>query len=78
MRKISLKSFCKINLTLKVLKKLKNGYHEIETLITFCNPHDEITIKETKNISDKISFSGKFKKKNKQKIEHNHKNFTFA
>ena len=62
MKKISLKSFCKINLTLRVLKKLKNGYHEIETLITFCKPHDEITISRTRNISDKITFSGKFKK----------------
>ena len=62
MKKISFKSFCKINLTLKVLKKLKNGYHEIETLITFCKPCDQITISKTKNISDKITFSGKFKK----------------
>ena len=63
MKKIKLKSFCKINLTLRVLKKLRNGYHEIETLVTFCDPHDEITVKETKKNTDKITFSGKFKKK---------------
>jgi len=56
-----IKSYCKINLSLKVLKKLKSGYHSIASLITFCNLYDEISIKITKNLEDKIIFSGKFK-----------------
>ena len=62
MKKFSLKSFCKINLILRVLKKLKNRHHEIETLITFCNPYDKITIRKIRNLNDKIIFSGKFKR----------------
>ena len=56
-----IKSYCKINLSLKVLKKLKNGYHSISSLITFCNLYDEISIRITKNLIDEITFSGKFK-----------------
>jgi len=58
--KYNLKSYCKINLTLKVLKKLKNGFHNIESLVTFCNLHDKITISKIKSTNDKIIFSGKF------------------
>ena len=57
-----IKSYCKINLSLKVLKKLNNGYHKIESFITFCNLHDTIFVSQTKNKKDKIHFSGKFKK----------------
>ena len=62
MKKFKIKSFCKVNLTLKVLKKLSNGYHSIRSLITFCNPYDEILISKINDAEDKISFSGKFKK----------------
>ena len=62
MKNIKIKSYCKINLFLRVIKKLKNGYHNITSLITFCNLHDLISISETKNLKDKVSFSGKFKK----------------
>ena len=62
MKRINIKSFCKVNLTLKVLKKLNNGYHRIESLITFCEIFDLISISTTKNTSDEIFFSGKFKK----------------
>jgi len=57
-----IKSYCKINLSLRVLKKLNNGYHNIMSLITFCNLHDIISISKIGNLKDKISFSGKFKK----------------
>tara|TARA_Y100000590_G_scaffold463060_1_gene628812 strand:- start:3907 stop:4764 length:858 start_codon:yes stop_codon:yes gene_type:complete len=57
-----IKSFCKINLFLKVVKKLSNGYHNIVSLITFCNLHDIISISKTSNLNDKISFTGDFKK----------------
>jgi len=59
---IKIKSYCKINLTLKVLKKLNSGYHNIISLITFCDLYDVISISRIRNLKDKISFSGKFKK----------------
>ena len=62
MKNFKIKSYCKINLTLRVLKKLNNGYHNIMSLITFCDLHDVISISKIKNLNDKISFSGKFKK----------------
>ena len=70
MKNFKIKSYCKINLSLRVLKKLKNGYHKIMSLITFCDLHDLISISEISNLKDKISFSGKFKKGiNKKKIQ---------
>ena len=62
MNKFKIKSFCKINLFLKVVKKLNNGYHNIKTLITFCNLYDVINISIAKGAKDNIIFSGKFKK----------------
>ena len=62
MKNFQIKSYCKINLSLKVVKRLNNGYHNITSLITFCNEHDLISISKIYNRKDKISFSGKFKK----------------
>ena len=62
MKKFKIKSFCKINLSLRVLKKLSNGYHNIKSLVTFCDLHDLILISKIKGVDDKISFSGNFKK----------------
>ena len=61
-----LKSYSKLNLSLRVLKKLKNRMHDIETNSVLINLYDEINIKRSKkNI---IIFKGKFKKKvNKNK-----------
>ena len=61
MKNFKIKSYCKINLFLKVIKRLNNGYHNITSLITFCELHDIISISKIKNLKDKISFSGKFK-----------------
>ena len=61
MKNFQIKSFCKINLFLRVLNKLNNGHHNINSLITFCEPYDLISIRETNHLYDKISFSGKFK-----------------
>ena len=47
---------------LRVIKKLNNGYHNMISLITFCDLYDVITISKIRNLKDKISFSGKFKK----------------
>ena len=62
MEKFKIKSFCKINLSLRVLKRLSNGYHNIKSLVTFCDLHDVISISKIKGVNDKISFSGRFKK----------------
>ena len=62
MKNFKIKSYCKINLFLRVLKKLNNNYHNITSLITFCDIYDEILISKSKSPRDKISFSGKFRK----------------
>ena len=62
MKNIKIKSYCKINLSLRVIKKLQSGYHSIVSLITFCDLHDIISISKTTSLKDKISFSGQFKK----------------
>ena len=56
-----IKSYAKINLTLQVLKKLKNGMHDIESHACLIDLHDQIEIKKSKE--DKVIFVGKFKKK---------------
>ena len=56
-----LKSYAKINLTLLVNKKLKNGYHDIQSLFCLVNLFDTISIKKVKNKKkDKISFVGRY------------------
>ena len=62
MKNFKIKSFCKINLFLNSLNKTKDGYHNIKSLITFCELHDLISISKIRSLNDKISFSGKFKK----------------
>ena len=63
MRVFLINSYCKINISLRVIKKLKNGLHKINTFITFARIFDQIYLKEIKNNKDKISFYGKFKNK---------------
>ena len=60
MKNFKIKSYCKINLSLKIIKKLKNGYHDISSLITFCDLYDVISISKINNPKDEITFSGKF------------------
>ena len=62
MKNFKIKSFCKINLYLRVIKRLNNGCHNIISLVTFCDLYDLITISKIRNTKDKISFSGQFKK----------------
>ncbi len=57
-----IKSPAKINISLKVFKKLKSGYHQIETLIVFIDLSDDIFIKEINDDSHKVKFYGKFSK----------------
>ena len=68
MKNFKIKSYCKINLSLSVVKKLSNGNHNIKSLVTFCKLHDLITISKIKGLKDEISFSGKFKKNINKKI----------
>ena len=49
-----IKSYSKINLTLKVNSKSKNGIHEIQTLYSWINLIDKISIVEIKKNKDKI------------------------
>ena len=62
MKKFKIKSFCKINLYLRVLNRLRNGYHNIKSLITFCDLHDVIFINKIKGTKDIVNFHGKFGK----------------
>ena len=61
-KKTTLKSPAKINLHLRVLKKVPNKYHLIESLVSLIGLYDEITIKETLAKKTKITFLGKFSK----------------
>ena len=61
MRDVFLKSYAKVNLFLKVGKKIKNKkLHNIQSLIFLINLHDVIKIKKINKNNDKISFYGKF------------------
>ena len=57
-----IKSYAKINLLLRVTGRLKSGYHNVESLVSFLDLHDEIKIKKTLNNKHKINFFGKFSK----------------
>jgi len=62
MRFYKIKSYAKINISLKVLGKLKSNLHKIESLVSFINLYDEIFIKKINNKDHKIIFYGKFSK----------------
>ena len=49
-----IKSYAKINLSLGVTKRLKSGYHTIESLVSFINLHDEVKIKKINSKNHKI------------------------
>ena len=69
----TVKSYCKINLSLRVLKKFKNGLHDIESNTLLLNLHDTIKINKINKNKDIIIFQGKFKKlinKSKNSIIH--------
>tara|TARA_B100000963_G_scaffold206587_1_gene179911 strand:+ start:520 stop:1356 length:837 start_codon:yes stop_codon:yes gene_type:complete len=56
------KSYSKINLTLKVGPKNKNGLHEIQSYFCLIDLVDIIKLKKIKTQKDKITFSGPFAK----------------
>ena len=63
MIKAFLKSPAKVNLSLKVGKKINHKYHDIQSVIFLINLHDKITIKKITENKDIFKFTGKFKKK---------------
>ena len=62
-----IKSYSKINLTLRVNSKSRNGLHEIQTLYSWINLIDIIKIIKVKKDKEKISFKGPFAKLVKDK-----------
>ena len=61
-KKTYLRSPAKINLFLRVIKKMSNSYHEIQSLISHINLYDEISIHETNSKKTTVKFQGKFTK----------------
>ena len=61
MNSFKIKSYAKINLALNVTGK-KSKLHNIESLISFINLHDVITLRESKTKQHKINFIGRFSK----------------
>ena len=58
-----IKSFSKINLSLKInFKSKKRGLHEIQSLYCLINLYDKIKILKIKRNKDKITFKGPFAK----------------
>ena len=55
-------SYAKINLYLGVLGKLKNKLHRIESLVSFIDLHDEISIQQINKKKHKVFFYGRFSK----------------
>ena len=46
MKKTLIKSYAKINLSLNVLNKAKDGLHKIQSIVSFLNFYDEINIQQ--------------------------------
>jgi 4-diphosphocytidyl-2-C-methyl-D-erythritol kinase len=57
-----IKSFSKLNLSLRIRGKLKNGLHDIQSNIFLTSLYDKISINKIKNKKDIIIFTGKFGK----------------
>tara|TARA_B100000963_G_scaffold317568_1_gene298084 strand:- start:54 stop:890 length:837 start_codon:yes stop_codon:yes gene_type:complete len=57
-----IKCYSKINLTLKVNFKSKNGLHEIQSLYSLIDLFDQIKVSKNKKIKDEIIFKGPFAK----------------
>jgi len=62
-----IKSYSKLNLSLKILKKQTNGLHDISSYNCLINLYDKIHIKKISDQRDKIIFKGPFKKNIKDK-----------
>jgi 4-diphosphocytidyl-2-C-methyl-D-erythritol kinase len=57
-----IKSYCKLNLSLRILRKLKNKLHDVQTNTVLIDLHDQIKINKIKGKKDIIKFFGIFGK----------------
>ena len=57
-----LSSYAKINLSLRINSKRKDGLHEIQSYFCLINLSDKINLKKIKEKKDKIFFKGPFSK----------------
>ena len=57
-----IKSYAKINLFLRVLKKNNKDLHNIQSSVMLLDLHDKISLKKINKNKDNIEFIGKFKK----------------
>ena len=62
MKKNLIKSYPKINLSLNVLKKEKDGLHKIQSIVSFLNFYDEIYIQQINKKKHIVKFIGPFSK----------------
>ncbi|MDC0450101.1 4-(cytidine 5'-diphospho)-2-C-methyl-D-erythritol kinase [Pelagibacteraceae bacterium] len=58
-----IKSYSKINLFLRVLKKNSGGLHDLQSSVILIDLYDEINIKRIISKKDEIKFIGQFRKK---------------
>ena len=63
-----IKSYAKINLFLKVLKKNNKGLHNIQSCAMLCSLYDGINLKKINKNKDNIKFIGQFKKNINTKV----------
>ena len=65
---VKVKSYAKVNISLNITGRLSNGFHKIESLVSFINLYDLIFIKRINSKKHKVYFTGKqalnIKKKN--------------
>ena len=62
-----IKSFAKVNLSLKVISKLRSNLHEIQSLYCWIDLFDKIEINKIKKNKDNIYFKGPFSRLVKKK-----------
>ena len=67
------KAYAKINLTLNIINKRKDNYHNLNSDLIFANIYDTISItpKNTKNNKIKLIINGVFKNKLDKNIKEN-------
>ncbi len=59
---MNFRSFSKINLSLNINKRLKNGLHDLQSHFCLIDIFDEIKIKKSKKLKDEVKFFGKYTK----------------
>ena len=62
MKKNFIKSYAKVNLSLNVLGIQKNGFHKIQSIVSFLNFYDEIYIRPINKKKHTVKFVGPFSK----------------